>query len=91
MARDKKDYYREITEALNKSKASGQRQAFDSSSGNQVPVDEVLEMVKKNETDLTNILAQMGRKHEIKHHVQWWTFHSAILFFISGRIIAAFC
>jgi len=91
MARDKKDYYRQMTEVLNKSKASGQTHAFDPGTGKQVPIPEVLDMVKKNESDLGNIISQLGSKHETKHHIQWWTFHAAIALFIGGRIIAAFC
>ena len=91
MVRNRKEFLSDLERQIHITEAQGQTHVLDSGSGKQVPIKEMLGILKESEEKADKNLLRLGRLHEIKEHTQWWGFVLAIVLIALSRAGAALC
>lgn len=76
---------------LQKAKAMGTPSVRVAETGESKSIDEVISVLEENTKTWQDRLDKFGRSHEIKHHVQKYTFLVGLLFVAVARAYGAFC
>lgn len=91
MVRNRKEFLSDLERQIRITQAQGQTHVLYSGTGKQVPIKEMLGILKESEEKADKSLLRLGRLHEIKEHTQWWGFVMAIVLIALSRVGAALC
>lgn len=91
MVRNRKEFLSDLERQIYITQAQGQTHVLDSGSGNQVPIQDMLDTIKDSEEKADKNLLRLGKRHEIKEHTQWWGFVVAIVLVALSRTVSALC
>ncbi len=91
MVRNRKEFTSDIKRQIHITQAQGQTHVLDSGSGKQVPIEEMLGIIEASEERANKSLLSLGKRHEIKEHIQWWGFAAAIVLIALSRAVSALC
>jgi len=89
--RNNKDTNSDLASQLQKAKSMGSPSVRVAETGENKNIDEVLAVLEENTKNWGNRLDQFGRVHEIKHHVQKYSFLSGLVLTASARAYWVFC
>lgn len=91
MMRNRREVVSDLERQIHISQAEGQTHVLDSGSGRRIPIQEMLGTLKNSEEEANKSLFRLGRRHEVKEHIQWWGFVAAIVLIALSKAAAALC
>ncbi|WP_155987090.1 hypothetical protein [Thioalkalivibrio sp. ALE16] len=89
--KSRKENYVQISRDLRVAQQKGSPYVIDAESQKSMPIQEVIAKVDENAGRFDVVLDRLGRKHEIKHYVEWWCFVAGLLAVGVARGLSELC
>lgn len=89
--KSRKENYVQISQDLRVAQQKGSPYVIDAESQKSMPIEEVIKKVDENANRFDIVLKRLGKKHELKHYVEWWCFVAGLLSVGGARGYSALC